>query len=479
MSRLGRRARRHAPFLVLLVIGLILRGMAWDAFRPAILLLADTVGYLQDAILGPSGKQMRPYVYPLFLKALLGSESLGLVTFVQHLLAVAMAAGIYLLLYRLRVHPAIAAIGVAPLLLDGYQINLEQHILSETLFESFIVGALLLVAWRSRPPVWMLALAGVAVGLGALTRFAGLALLPVVLLYLLVRRVGWRALAMPLALVLTMVTYATWNERTTGQFALTDASGQFLYAGKVSRFAECEGVPMPELERQLCIDVPPSERLEVYPPWVKASPLMGMSVPPGVEKDAVVRSFSKRMIKDQPLGYARLVATDFLRFFSLESPPEQQALRVSRWRFFEKLRQVKAVAGSLQRSRGNPPPELGLQGGFRIDRDTASFLRSYQDRVYQHGSLMIVFVLLSVGGVIFGRGRREERDTRWDAALFTLAALALFAFPSVFSTFHYRYVIPSIPLLGPGAALGATLLYRRFALRGTVSQRAAAEPATA
>ena len=44
----------------------------------------------------------------------------------QHLLGLAMAAAIYLLLLRLRVWPWLAALATAPLLLDSMQLALEQ-----------------------------------------------------------------------------------------------------------------------------------------------------------------------------------------------------------------------------------------------------------------------------------------------------------------------------------------------------------------
>jgi hypothetical protein len=464
---------RHAAFIVVLGVGAALRVIAWTAYQPAILVLADSNGYLRTMVSLADQKQLRPALYPAFLKAVVSLDSLALVTALQHLLILLAAAGLYCLLNRLGVHRVMAAVGVAPVLLDAYQINLEQHILAEALFQSFVVGAVLLLLWPSRPSVWASGLAGLAIALGSLTRFVAFGVIPFALLYLLVRKVGWlRFGAMAMGIVLPLVAYAAWNRGITGKFTITDREGHVLYATKVSRFADCRGVSLPQAERQLCIDTPVADRKKVYPPWTRQSPLSDLQVPPGEEEYEIVGSFNRRMILRQPLDYARLVAVDLVAFFSWSSPSERQPNRVTRWQFFERLNQVKLVARELRASRGSPPPEYGLDETFRIDKPLASFLRSYQRFGYQHGFVATVLLVLALLGGIFGKGRRGSHDLRLDCLFITFAGLSLYLFPAFFSTFHFRYTIAAIPLLGPAGILGATLQWKRVSdRRGTVTAR--------
>ena len=437
--------------------------IAWLAYQPAIIVLADSNGYLRTMVSFAENKQLRPALYPAFLKAMVAVDSLALVTALQHFLVLLLAVGLYGLLLRLGVHRVAAAVGVTPVLLDAYQINLEQHILAEALFESFVVGAVLLLLWWQKPPVWACGLAGLALALGSLTRFVGFGVIPFALLYLLVRRLGWVRLgSIAMGIVLPLVSYAAWNRATSGDFAITDRGGHVLYATKVSRFADCQGVSLPQVERQLCIDIPMAERKKVYPPWNKQSPLADLEVPPGEDEYAIVGSFNRKMLLRQPLDYARLVALDFAAFFSWRSPPEQQFMRVTRWQFFEDLQQVKAVAAALRVSGGSPPAEYGLDETFRIDRPLASWLRSYQRYAYQHGFIATAWLVLALLGGLVGRGRRGSHDLRIDSLLLTFAGLSLLLFPAFLSTFHFRYTIPAIPLLGPAGVLGGTLLFNRL-----------------
>ncbi|MGH2751974.1 MAG: hypothetical protein ACRDK3_14050 [Actinomycetota bacterium] len=448
----------------LLGLGAALRALAWAAYQPAIIVLADSNGYLRTVTSMAERKQLRPALYPAFLKSVLSIDSLALVTALQHVFALLMAAGLYWLLLRLDVHPVVAALGMTPLLLDAYQINLEQHILAEALFQTFIAGGILLLAWSARRTVWATALAGASFSFSALTRFVGLAVAPVAVLYLLARKAGWARLgAVLLGILVPLAAYSAWNRGATGEFGLTDRNDHVLYAAKVSRFADCRGVSMPEVERQLCIDTPVSERADLYPPWNKRSPLSRLEIPDGIDESAVVGSFTRRMIRHQPLDYARLIVTDFAEFFAWRSPVDKESLRVTRWQFFEHLRQVKGMPPALRESRGSPPAEYGIEGTFEADPNIGSFLRGYQHYAYQSGFISTILAVLGLLGGTFGLGLSKDRDTRIECLFITFTGLSLVAFPAVLSTFHYRYVIGMIPFLGPAGALGASLLWRRGA----------------
>ena len=99
--------------------GLTLRILAEVAYRPA-LLFNDSIRYLYL-----SGGQ-DPVGYRVLLKPVLLVGNLDTVAAVQHLLGLGMAVALYVLLMRRGVPRALAAIATAPVLLDGYQIQMEQ-----------------------------------------------------------------------------------------------------------------------------------------------------------------------------------------------------------------------------------------------------------------------------------------------------------------------------------------------------------------
>ena len=49
--------------------------------------------------------------------------------------------------------PGWAVAGAAPVLLDAYQLNVEQYLLGEALFEFLILGAFVAMLWWKRPSV--------------------------------------------------------------------------------------------------------------------------------------------------------------------------------------------------------------------------------------------------------------------------------------------------------------------------------------
>ena len=457
-------ARGHGTFICLFAAGAVLRLLAWLAYKPAILVLPDTYGYLRVATVGSGvGRGWRPFFYSQFLRPLLLFEDLAVVTAVQHLLILGITVALYAVLRRLDVHPVVAAVGTAFLLLDGYQINLEQHILTEALFETLAVGGIVLLCWSQKAPVWTYCFAGVSLGLCSVTRFTGLALLPLALIYVTVRRIRWaRIFAVVAGVAVPLVLYSMWFGNASGGAGLTNRTGYFLY-GKVVGFADCSGVELPPAEAQLCLDQPPSKRRDFYQPWGRRSPLWRIDVPAGMDRGAIVASFTTRFIMQQPLDYLAAVARDFVRFFSWTSADQLRRDAMARWEFFDELRDVRADP-RFRETAGSPPPELGLRQRFRLDEAMARKLRTYQSFAYVRGPLLALLVLLGVLGAVFAKHGRATSRARLSSMLFTACGLALYLFPASFSTFHYRYVLPAVPLIAAGGSLGASLLWDRMSL---------------
>jgi hypothetical protein len=472
-GRFTLRLKRNLLFLVLLVVGLILRVLVFSAYSPGLIFVGDSLSYLEEARINLFLAGWHPVLYSLFLKPVLVFDNLAVVTALQHLMGLGIAVLLYLILRRLETPEWLAALGCAPVLLDGYQLSLEQHIMPEALFLSLLLGALGLLVYNSPPSVMSTGLAGVLIAGAALTRYVGLAVIPCVLLFLLIRRVRWtRFVAFAIAVALPLLGYGLWFQSTKGDLTLTDRNGYVLY-GKVATFAECEGVELPEYEQQLCVDVPREERDHTYARFNPESPLQTFDVPDGVDKNAVLESFNSRFIRRQPTDYAAAVAADFGRFFEPRSWANAQ--RIVRWRFIERFEDVKGIPGPIQRNEGSTPGRLGLDPEFRVDESLATTLRSYQSFVFVWGPLLALASLLGLAGAIWGPA--SSGRIRSAAFLFLSSGLALYLFCAVFGAFRVRYYIPGLITIMPAGALGASLLLERLRSRGTEPDIAPEEPA--
>ena len=145
--------RRHWLAAALLAAGLALRVLAQFAYRPALFYI-DTTRYLYNDAQG-----MDPVGYKGPLRVILAITNFNTIAAVQHLLGLAMAVVLYVLLLRRGAPRWLAALAMAPLLLDAYQIQIEQTVMPDTWFEALIVTGLAILLWRPAPG-WRAVLAG-------------------------------------------------------------------------------------------------------------------------------------------------------------------------------------------------------------------------------------------------------------------------------------------------------------------------------
>jgi len=131
--------RRHWLVAVLLVAGLVLRALTQLAYQPALVYI-DTLKYLYGVYPGSD-----PLGYRVLLKVFLTVGDLGFVAAVQHLLGLAMAVALYAVLLRRGVWRWLAALAAAPVLLDAYQLQMEQMIMPDVWFEALLVAGLVLL----------------------------------------------------------------------------------------------------------------------------------------------------------------------------------------------------------------------------------------------------------------------------------------------------------------------------------------------
>jgi hypothetical protein len=164
-------ARAHSLFLAIAAIGAALRIAVSLAYDPA-LFVKDSWTYLANAReLAPG--VARPVGYPAFLDALPTELGLRVIPLAQHLLGLAIAVVLYVLLLRLGVRRSLAALATAPVLLDPYQLVVQHYILADTLFELLLVAGCALLLWRRPLPLVPAGVAGLVFAAAALTRVIG------------------------------------------------------------------------------------------------------------------------------------------------------------------------------------------------------------------------------------------------------------------------------------------------------------------
>lgn len=454
-------ARRHWVFLFLLGAGVALRAVAFFAYQPA-LIRRDSIGYLHRASTELEPSQLHPIGYALFLRPFPLEGSLELVPFVQHLLGLGMAVLIYVLLLRLGVRAWLAALATAPVLLDAYLINSEQYVLSETVFEALLVGGCALLLWRRPLGLIPAGLAGLVFAAAVLTRSVGVVLLVPALLaaLFLAASLPWRdRLLRPLALLalfaLPLFGYATWFNSVRGEFALTSQEGRVLY-GRVFQFADCSTFSVPVSERVLCPTGPVSQRPTANEAmWSRRlSPVVRLEPPPGSTRDDVAGDFAKRVIKNQPLDYARVVAGDLVRTFAPTKTTRRNDVPLRRWQF----QSTYLIPGESRRWRDAKPSDFPSDyEAANADRELASFLRRYQRVGFTPGPILAAGLVIGLLAAL-GIGRARRSGLRSAAFLFTSVSFVLLLGSLAVTLFNWRYLLPQLLFLPPALAVGITAL---------------------
>ncbi|QXJ24506.1 hypothetical protein AGRA3207_005841 [Actinomadura graeca] len=433
--------RGNRPFTALLLAGVLLRLVAMLGYPPA-LWFNDSYDYLRIAN-APFPHPLRSEGYGLFLWLLKPFHSLYLVTGLQHAAVVAMAAFGYRALVRdFRVRRHWAALALAPVLLDGYQIELEHLLLSDTLFTVLVFCAVLLIA-RPGAAGWRRAgLAGALLGLAAVTRTVGVPLIAVAVLYLLVRRTRWPAhAALAAAFLLPLGGYAAWFHHDHGRFAMTGADGVYLW-GRASAFADCDRfAPPPDLAALCPYGAPGDRPASSHQIWEAGSPTGWRDGRPfdPVTNDKAQR-FAMWAIGNQPLDYARVVAYDFFgRTFTWRRSPYPQPGTENKYRFPERPDRMRPlpVIGGGDRLSVVREYEHG-SGRTRVVSPFADMIRGYQSVVNVRGTMLGAVLLAGAAGILLRRARRG-------AGLFWLTGTALLAVPPLTADFDYRYLLPALP----------------------------------
>jgi hypothetical protein len=471
--------RRNWLFVVFFLAGVGLRLAVTIAYWPALELYGDSYDYLAHASAFQPGV-WNPAGYSIFLRILTPLGNLGVVPIIQHVMGLGLGVGVYVVLRRFEVRRSLAALGSAPILLDAYQIEIEQYVLAETITEVLLFAALAILLWRQRVSVLRAGAVALLLVGAAISRSVALPLLVIAGIYLLVRA-RWRPfLTYSAVAAAAFLAYCGWYASTVGYFGFPSFSGYFLY-GRVATFATCE-YPLTPPQRLLCPPQPVSQRpynLDYYV-WSSGSPIHRYFGP--YAANSVAKAFSEKVILNQPVDYAKAVFDDTWHYFTPGRwiQPNGDVIDFRRWQFpgphLDSLSGLK-VNGVLQ-----PLYVFFANKGFDLKPITASPdaalmgpLRTYQAGAYTPGPILLASLLGALAvGVFRRRSDHRRRPARRAALVLGLCGFLLLLVPSMTTGFGYRFLLPTLVLLPPAGALAADVgldaLARRRARRGPITE---------
>ena len=466
--------RRHWLAATLVCAGLVLRILALIAYRPA-LLYVDTLKYLYNAYPGAD-----PVGYKAPLRAILAVGNLTTVAVVQHLLGVAIAITIYIVLLRRGTPRWLAAVAIAPILLDAYQVQIEQTIMPDVWFEALVVaGIVALLAGRAatRAGLGAIMAGGLILGVSATFRQVGEILILPALAYVLVLGGGWRKLlgrsaAFAAAFAVPILAYSAGSYLITAHFWLASSTPSISSYGRMADAADCATLKLPAYQRALC----PTARQQAFgQDWLDhdvASPLKTFVAPAGMNRYAIIASFNRRVLSQQPERVLAAITRDTIKLFALTRTSSQGGTPISRWQFQDTyptypnwitVKNATIVVGLPQSDGSVTYQQLrpGLGGQPQVDRGIAAALRRYQlDGGYTPGPLMLVFALAGLAGALLAlglalgrRGSPARRQLAMAGLLFFGAGAAVLLMSDVFQ-FSWRYQLPALVTLPPAGALG-------------------------
>jgi hypothetical protein len=435
------RYRRHWPFGCLLAAGLALRACAWLAYRPALVYI-DTARYLGD---DKHGLDPLGYSYLLLRPVLLAGGGLAGVAAIQHLLGLAMAACLYALVLRHGAGRWLAALAAAPVLLDAYQVQAEQMIMPDVLFEALIVAAMAVLLWRPAPGLARLACGAALLGVSATVRQVGEVLILPLLGYVLAavpgwgRRGAWSATALAV-FALPVVGYMGLSAAVLGNgFRLSNMDDAYLY-GRLAHAVDCAALRVPGYARPLC--PAPATAAALGVDGLATNPASAVFHSPG----AATRRFDEAVLTQQPLRVAGDIAGDAIKVFALTRNTDRGDTPVARWQFQPRARvPLTAVLRAYQ-----------LHGGFTP------------------GPLLLALLFLGTAGVF---ASNRDRGFRLGCLLATGLAVTVLLGADLYE-FSWRYQLPALVTLPAAGALGATMIRCTLTRRSARSRATSSTPTT-
>jgi hypothetical protein len=447
------------------VIGAVavgLRVLTVIGYAPANLSDGDTASYV-DAARGPLfGNPFRPAGYSFFLRVVHAiSRDLRFTSIVQHVVGLALAAGVYLVCRRSGAGRAVALVPAAIVAWSGDQLYLEHVVLSDGLFTTGVVLACYLAlrvldsqGLRSAAQIGLLVATSVTVaGLG-MVRTIGVALIPVFLVWLaVIAGPGWRRRVVVTATaaivcVVPLLGYAAAQQRETGDFGITRFGGWTLYA-RVAPFADCRDFTAPAGTAPLCQSSPASSRpgpnFYLWDPRSPARRRLGLPPTHG----RAVTQFALAAIEHQPLSYLYTVGRDLARYM------DPEIVTKLGWGGIWMPLNQRLPAGEAFNRRS-------VQAYFsdtriHVQQPIMNFLEGWHHVFRIHGALIALSAVLSLVGI----GVAPDARTRRALGLLVSFSGVLFLVPVAVNVYEVRYSLPGATVLLIAGARGAEILGAR------------------
>ena len=454
--------RRHWPFAVLLAVGVALRAAATVAYRPALVYI-DTPRYLggDQGGLDPLG-----YTYLLLRPVLLAGGGLTGVAVAQHVLGLAMATCLYALAIRHGTGRWLAALAAAPVLLDAYQVQAEQTIMPDVMFEALVVAAMTVLLWP-RAGLARLGCGAALLGLSATVRQVGELLVLPLLAYAMAAAPGWhrsrrtravRATAALAVFAVPVTGYMAFSAVVLGTgFRLSNMNDAYLY-GRLASAADCATLTVPGSARPLCPAPATAAKLGVDGLSTDpSSPVFSYRPPAGVSRPAATRRFDQAVLTQQPLRVAKSIAGDAVKVFALTRDTEAGDPPIARWQF-QLAYPVYRAADEAVLGRSAAGPVVP-----QVTRPLAEALNEYQLRGgYTPGPLLLAFLIAGITGTFgyFGRRRHSTAATLAPSCLLATGLAVTAAGGADLYEFSWRYQLPLLVTLPLAGAVGATVFLR-------------------
>jgi hypothetical protein len=443
-------SRAEWPVLIILAVAVAVRLAVWITYTPS-LFFSDSHTYLSLAYdhsaVGLAVDRPSGYSVAIKLVALPG-RSLQALVGLQHLAGIVTGVLCYLLMRRSRVPPVVAYVVTAIVLLDGFAIALEQHVMPEALFTLMVVGAAyLLLAHPQQLPAALAS--GALLSAAATVRTAALFALPVWIVYVVARYRTPRPVLACLVAALLPVTLYAGVAKASGHGGLTGSGGWFQY-GRVAEIADCsKRQAVPVEQRPLCQTA--AERKghgAGYYLWAPESPAVrefgSLGGPRHETANRVLGDFARSTIRAQPGDYVTMVGADLVRTFT----PGQHSLGTSDVAIA--LPRAGAPAGGVPSYVATwfPHAEVGA-------RPWADALHGWWRVV--HVPRWLVGAVSALAVVAFAacaiRRVRDRLRPAMGGFLLVGMGLAMVVGSVATSEFIIRYLVPADPLILTGGAI--------------------------
>jgi hypothetical protein len=453
---------RYRPFVSVFALALVVRVVVMLAYFPAVMLSFDSPRYARVDGKPLFSDYWMPAGYPLFLKSVhVLSDQLWVTVALQHVIGLSAGVIVFLVMRYLRASRPLACVAAAVPLLSGDHIYLEHMIMADFLFASLTTAglAVAVIALAREPRTSLLAFAAGLLGIAALVRSVGLALLPVLLICAFVSARGRSAdrlkitAAAVLPALLILVVYAGVRKTVRGKYlGFSDMAGWNVYS-RVAPFADCAKFSPPEGTAVLCENAPPRERpgpfFYVWNP--ESISRRNFGIGPATQKP--LGRFAVHVIEHQPFDYMRAVIIDLWRYIEpltgLNWPYSGQTYGALAFGARDPGVEARVVEAMSRTYRGAQPRVHGEQ-----------LINTYQQLFRIPGLLLGLLLICATLGVF-----RASRPIRIAIALFGLGAAAMYVVPVATVSYDVRYGVPPTALLAMAGLLGAKALAFRLEIR--------------